>query len=163
MLCNSLLRIEPHRIAINPNLFSGSSHDGALPGMAFSGGLSGAMATVTALLARHGFEKVRPEQLSLRAQIELFAGAAAVLALHGSALTNILFSPPGTPVIELQAEGFNPGGVPWNWILASLREQPFAQVVCPLADTLHELPHASRDVTVDAHHLDELLRGLLTG
>lgn len=113
------------------------------------------------LLACHGFETVFPEQLSLREQIELFASAEAVLALHGSALTNIVFSPPGTPVIELQAEQFNPGGIPWNWILASLRNQPFAQVVCPLADTLHDLPHASRDITVDIDHLDELLRSVL--
>lgn len=116
---------------------------------------------VTELLGRHGFEQVCPEQLSIRAQIELFAAAEAVLALHGSALTNILFSPPGTPVIELQAEQLNPGGIPWNWTLASLRDQPFTQVVCPLADTLHDLPHASRDITVDVNHLDELLHSVL--
>jgi hypothetical protein len=115
------------------------------------------------LLERHGFETVYPEQLSIGEQIELFASAEAVLALHGSALTNIVFSPPGTTVIELQAEQFNPGGIPWNWILASLRNQPFAQVVCPLADTLHDLPHASRDITVDIHHLNELLHSVLAG
>ncbi len=118
---------------------------------------------VAALLEHHGFQTVCPEQLSIAEQIELFASAEAVLALHGSALTNILFSAPRTPVIELQAEQFNPGGIPWNWILASLRRQPFTQVVCPLADTLHHLPHASRDITVDVPHLDELLRGVLAG
>jgi capsular polysaccharide biosynthesis protein len=115
------------------------------------------------LLARHGFETVSPERLSIAEQIELFAGAEVVFALHGSALTNIAFSRPGTLVIELQAEGFNYGGVVWNWILASLRGQPFVQVVCPLSEESADLPHASRDVTVDIRHLDALLYRVLPG
>jgi len=118
---------------------------------------------IAAVLARHGFESVRPETLPFAQQIELFAQAEAVFALHGSALTNIVFSPPGTVVIELQAEEFNRGGVVWNWTLAGLCEQPFVQVVCPLADSSEELPHASRDVTVDPIHLDALLYRVLPG
>lgn len=113
------------------------------------------------LLSRHGFESVCPETLSVKEQIETFAAAEAVFALHGSGLTNILFSRPGTLVIELQAEGFNRGGVVWNWILASMREQPFAQIVCPLDDARPDLAHAHRDVTVDIPHLDSVLSRLL--
>jgi Glycosyltransferase 61 len=120
-------------------------------------------ADMVKLLARHGFESVCPETLSVKEQIATFASAEVVFALHGSGLTNIVFSPPGTLVIELQAEGFNRGGVVWNWILASLREQPFVQVVCPLADTLQDRPHAHRDVTVDLDHLDALLYRVLPG
>jgi hypothetical protein len=116
---------------------------------------------MAALLMRHGFESVCPETLSVKQQIELFATAEAVFALHGSGLTNIVFSPPGTQVIELQPEEFNLGGIVWNWLLASLCDQPFVQVVCPLADTLHDLPHARRDVTVDIPHLDALLYRVL--
>jgi len=120
-------------------------------------------AEMVELLRRHGFQSVAPEALPIAEQIELFAGAEVVFALHGSALTNIVFSPPGTLVIELQAEGFNYGGVVWNWILASLRDQPFVQVVCPLDEATKDLPHASRDVTVDIHHLGALLDRLLPG
>jgi Glycosyltransferase 61 len=120
-------------------------------------------AEVAELLARHGFESLRPETLPIREQIEMFATAEAVFGLHGSGLTNIAFSRPGTHVIELQPEEFNMGGIPWNWILASLRDQPFTQVVCRQADTLHELPQPSRDVTVDVGHLDELLYRVLPG
>jgi Glycosyltransferase 61 len=120
-------------------------------------------AEVIDVLLRHGFEPLSPETLPIREQIETFAGAEVVFALHGSALTNITFSRPGTLVIELQAEGFNVDGIRWNWILASLREQPFVQIVCPLAGDSEDLPHAHRDVTVDAHHLDTLLDRLLPG
>jgi len=113
------------------------------------------------LLAGYGFESVSPETLTIAEQISLFAGAEVVCALHGSALTNIAFCPPGTLVVELQAEGFNQGGVVWNWILASLRDQPFVQVVCPLADPNSDLPHASRDVAVDLAHLDAVLNSAL--
>lgn len=115
------------------------------------------------MLARHGFESVCPETLSVEEQIETFAEAEAVFALHGSGLTNIAFSRPGTLVIELQPEQFGAGGALWNWILASMREQPFAQVVCPLADASATLPHAHRDVTVDVAGLDELLHRILPG
>jgi hypothetical protein len=120
-------------------------------------------ADMVELLARHGFESVCPETLSIREQIATFASAEVVFALHGSGLTNIVFSRPGTLVIELQAESFNRGGVVWNWILASMRDQPFVQVVCRLAETLEDRPHAHRDVTVDLPHLDALLYRVLPG
>lgn len=115
------------------------------------------------MLACHGFESVSPETLSFEEQIETFAGAEAVFALHGSGLTNIAFSHPGTFVIELQPEQFGTGGALWNWILASMREQPFSQIVCPLADAPATLPHAHRDVTVDVARIDALLRRVLPG
>jgi hypothetical protein len=120
-------------------------------------------AEVIDVLTRHGFESLSPETLPIAEQIETFAGAEVVFALHGSALTNIAFSRPGTLVVELQAEAFNVDGVRWNWILAALREQPFVQIVCPLADAAEDLPHAHRDVTVDVRHLDALLGRLLPG
>lgn len=120
-------------------------------------------AEVADLLLRHGFESLRPETLPIREQIEIFAGAEAVFALHGSALTNIAFSRPGTLVIELEAEGFNLGALRWNWILASLREQPFVQVVCQSAEATKNLAHGHHDVTVDTRHLDTMLSRLLPG
>lgn len=120
-------------------------------------------AEVAEVLLRHGFESLRPETLPISEQIDIFAGAEVVFALHGSALTNIAFSRSGTLVIELEAEGFNLGALRWNWILASLREQPFVQVVCPSADATKDLAHGHHDVTVDTRHLDAMLSRLLPG
>lgn len=54
------------------------------------------------ILAEHGFEIVDPGELSFRQQVELFGQAEAVVTLHGSALANILFAPPGCKVMELR-------------------------------------------------------------
>jgi hypothetical protein len=54
-----------------------------------------------ALLERHGFVPVRLTGMSVAEQAALFAGAKAVAAPHDAGLTNLVFCPPGTTVIEL--------------------------------------------------------------
>lgn len=46
---------------------------------------------IMALAARHGFEPVSPENLSITEQAALFSNAEAVLGVKGAAMTNILF------------------------------------------------------------------------
>jgi hypothetical protein len=113
------------------------------------------------VLGAHGFQTVHPEQLSVVQQIELFAGAEAVIGSWGSGLTNLVFSPPGTLVIEMQPEEVDFGGNAFVWNLASIREQPYAQVVCPVTDGMRQLPLGERDMTVDVDEIDALLGQLL--
>lgn len=47
---------------------------------------------IMALVARHGFEPVSPENLSITEQAALFSNAEAVFGVKGSAMTNILFA-----------------------------------------------------------------------
>ncbi len=54
-----------------------------------------------AMLERHGFERVFPEDLPLIEQVRLFAEAEIVVGAHGSGLINLLFCAPGTAVIEI--------------------------------------------------------------
>jgi capsular polysaccharide biosynthesis protein len=56
-------------------------------------------------LSARGFEMVRADRLSFDEQVRLFADAAVVVAPHGAALTNLLWSPPGVRILEL----FEPG------------------------------------------------------
>jgi capsular polysaccharide biosynthesis protein len=56
---------------------------------------------VTDLLAEFGFREQQLENLSIGEQIELFHDAEAVVAAHGAGLSNLLFAPRGTRVIEL--------------------------------------------------------------
>ncbi len=44
------------------------------------------------VLAKHGFEVVRAEELTYQQQVQLFYEAEAVIAPHGAGLTNLLFS-----------------------------------------------------------------------
>jgi capsular polysaccharide biosynthesis protein len=120
-------------------------------------------AELVAMLERHGFETVHPQTLGVSEQIELFAGAEVVLGSFGSGLTNLIFSPPGTLAIELEPEDNDLGGHVFVWNLTSIREQRFAQVVCPTVEGMRHLPRSMRDMTVDVGHIDELLQGLLAG
>ncbi len=64
-----------------------------------------------ATLAGHGFVAIQPENLTLSAQIALFANAEIIVAPHGAALTSILFCRPGTVLIELHMNSW----VLWNF------------------------------------------------
>jgi glycosyltransferase involved in cell wall biosynthesis len=55
---------------------------------------------VQEFLAKHGFETVFLEGMSIRDQISLFQSADFVIGAHGAGLTNLLFCEPGTKVLE---------------------------------------------------------------
>ena len=81
---------------------------------------------MVALLRRHGFDVIQPEHLSLGEQAELFAGAELVVAPHGAANTNVLFSR-GATLVEL----FEPGTV--NGCYYSLSQalgRPYWYLMC---------------------------------
>lgn len=55
---------------------------------------------VVRLLAQFGFESIAIETLSVAQQAQLFAGAEAIIAPHGSGLANLAFCSPNATVIE---------------------------------------------------------------
>ncbi len=57
-------------------------------------------------LATRGFEVVRPETLSVREQVALFAEASHIVAPTGAALTNMLYAPPGACVVAIYHRAF---------------------------------------------------------
>lgn len=57
-------------------------------------------------LETYGFQRYCLSQLSLLEQMTLFNHADTIIALHGAGLTNLIFSKPGTQVVEIfQARG----------------------------------------------------------
>ncbi len=62
-------------------------------------------------LAALGFEPVRLDGMSLANQIRLFRHAEAIVAPHGTALTNLGFARPGCVVVELQMDAY----VDWSY------------------------------------------------
>ncbi|MBE9187134.1 tetratricopeptide repeat protein [Microcoleus sp. LEGE 07076] len=55
------------------------------------------------VLEKYGFVSIFPESMSLAEQIAHFYHAEAIVAAHGSGLTNTIFCQPGTKVIELMS------------------------------------------------------------
>jgi hypothetical protein len=111
------------------------------------------------VLRRHGFDTVLPEELSVAEQVRCFAGAEAVIGIHGAGMGNVVFSPPGTTVVELAPEGHPGWRVFWN--LAAVRDHRYAAIVCRHADGQDAIPASNRDVVVDAVDLDRSLTQLL--
>lgn len=65
------------------------------------------------ILEKYGFEKVFLESLSITEQMQLFVSSEYVIAPHGAGLTNLVFCPQGTKVLEI----FSPNYVSvsyWN-------------------------------------------------
>jgi capsular polysaccharide biosynthesis protein len=58
-------------------------------------------AELTALLERFGFERYVPAELGFQEQIDLCYGAEALVAVHGAAMTNLVFCPPAAQVFEI--------------------------------------------------------------
>lgn len=52
-------------------------------------------------LIAQGFKEIDPGALSFEKQVLIFAQAKTIVALHGGALSNIIFCKPGTTVIEI--------------------------------------------------------------
>lgn len=80
-------------------------------------------ADVELLLQKKGFEIVYAEKLSLGQQIQLMSETALLVALHGAALTNMLFLPAGAKVLEFRNLGDSVTQCYFN--LASALELPY--------------------------------------
>lgn len=107
---------------------------------------------VFATLTRHGFTRVIPGELTVREQIALFGRPEAIVGAHGAGLTNALFSPPGTLLVDLQSTELNKQQAAF-WNMAAIADQRFIRVICkPItSDETHS------DFEVDCSHLDDVL------
>ena len=75
------------------------------------------------LASERGFELVRLETMTLAEQIRLFAEARFVTGVHGAGFSNIVFSQPGTRVLELVKKGYITGSYS---ITAGRLDMPYA-------------------------------------
>lgn len=57
-------------------------------------------------LERLGFERFVPEAVDHRAQVERFGDADVIVAVHGAALTNLIFAQPGATLVEIFPANF---------------------------------------------------------
>jgi capsular polysaccharide biosynthesis protein len=99
------------------------------------------------LLAARGFEPVQLERLDIFEQAALFAGAEAVVAVHGAGLANLLFNDGRARLLELY-----PAGEPqYHFALCAAAQ---GCIYVPLAC---EKRSKQRDVQVDAVALERAL------
>lgn len=53
------------------------------------------------ILCKHGFEVIETGELDIAAQCALMQQAGTIVAMHGAALTNLIFAPENTTVVEI--------------------------------------------------------------
>jgi capsular polysaccharide biosynthesis protein len=85
---------------------------------------------VISALSGHGFETIAPALLTLREQIELFAQAEVIVG-SGSGLTNMVYAPPGTKVLEFYERGI---GHHAFWAMASALGLDYSFLLCDEVD-----------------------------
>lgn len=108
-------------------------------------------------LQEKGFDRVFLEDYSLTEQIELFATANCIIAPHGAGLTNLVFCPKNTKVLEIYSPNYvsvsywnicNQVGLDYYYLFGTgQRPQPF------------EDPHLRlEDIQVDISEFEAILR-----
>ena len=104
-------------------------------------------AALWSVLQPAGFVPLSLETLTWPEQINAFRHAKVVVAPHGAGLANLVFSQPGTKVIEL----FHRSYVHWTyWQLAALLSLDYRPLVAPGAEPLtHTMASNRLDIEAD--------------
>jgi capsular polysaccharide biosynthesis protein len=116
-------------------------------------------AEIEPVLAAHDFEVIDPAGMSIAEQVALFSQASAVVGPHGAGLTNLLFSAPGTRVVELFAASAAQEVSNYR-VLASHLGMPYSRLLAkPVAGRSARGPHYF-DMEVDPALLAACLRAV---
>lgn len=106
------------------------------------------------LLQARGFERVFMEDLAFEAQVRLMGEAEAVVAPHGAGLTNVIFAPEATAVVEIADLSFpNPN----FYALSAAMGHRYWIVAAETRGTGHPL---ERDMWVDPARVEAALHQL---
>ncbi|WP_299697870.1 glycosyltransferase family 61 protein [Hydrocarboniphaga sp.] len=113
-------------------------------------------------LRKLGFNIVMPAKLPLSAQISLFRSARIIVSAHGAGLTNLLFSEPGTRLVEI----FPEGGVHGSAFLriCSHRDFKYFFVVGEAVMNKQSVKNANNaDIVLDIPATLSLIRDVMSG
>lgn len=93
---------------------------------------------VQSTLEKAGFVIVYPELLSFKEQVNLFYNADEVIGVHGAAFTNIIFSKPGTLILEFFPVTYVNQ---CYWVIAGQNKLKYAYVLGEGEDTTTTINH----------------------
>ncbi len=112
-------------------------------------------AEIATLLAEHGFVGIDTSEMPFLLQANMFRSAEIVIGCMGAAMTNMIFSRPGTASGYLAPEGWIET---FYWDLAAIRKHRYA--VCFGDTDSQNLPPWERNYRVDPTFVLEMLRHL---
>jgi capsular polysaccharide biosynthesis protein len=85
-------------------------------------------AEMSKFLTERGFTAYRLEEMPFEEQVSLFSNAEFVISPHGAGLSNLIFSPKGTKVLELMPDVESR---PFFWHLSATLGQRYGLMACP--------------------------------
>ncbi|HEY2328518.1 MAG TPA: glycosyltransferase 61 family protein [Verrucomicrobiae bacterium] len=109
------------------------------------------------LIERHGFSVVKAENLSFAQQVRTFSKARVVLGAHGAGMTNLLFSPRGAQLLELQDARFAPRR--WYWKMPAILGHEYSTMTGREARSSYE---GDVDFTIHPDSLAQYLESSLS-
>ena len=110
---------------------------------------------VVNLLKKYGFRQVFLESMSVTEQASLLYNAKNVISPHGAGLTNIIFSQPGTKLIEI----FSPYYVNIvYWQISNNCKLDYYYLIGENFDNKDGKNHGAKDILVDIDSLNSLLK-----
>ncbi len=110
---------------------------------------------VANLLERYGFRRVFLESMSIVEQAALLRRAKNIVSPHGGGLTNIIFSQPGTKLIEI----FSPYYINTvYWEISNQCQLDYYYLMGKDFDNLDSKNHGAKDILVDIDSLHSLLK-----
>jgi capsular polysaccharide biosynthesis protein len=111
---------------------------------------------VLATLGQYGFEKYKPEQMSINEQVQLWSQAEMVVSPVGAAATNMIFAEDVT-LVELHPKSTHTEE--WNFTLANQLDITYRYLECePVENNYDSVKH---DMMVHCEVLDRVVRRLL--
>jgi hypothetical protein len=111
---------------------------------------------VQALLSEHGFRSVSMDGMTVADQAALVASAAVIVGAHGAALTNVVFSHPGTRVIELLPAN-DPKPIYWQLGQRVGADYDVLVGAEPALRRAHDVWMTDSDIVVDVRALERLV------
>ncbi len=116
---------------------------------------------VKALLEKYGFKKIIAEKFSYQQQVEIFSKAKYVVSPHGAGLTNMLFMPENSVILEMASDPYPEKLVTDYYKLSSMIGHKYFYQYCktgPNSKT-HDFHHGS--LLVDLNILEKNLKLML--
>jgi tetratricopeptide (TPR) repeat protein len=109
---------------------------------------------IFAIAQKYGFRKVENSKLSFREQVDLYAGAEALIGPHGAAFTNQAFMKEGTTVFEMFPRHRHP---PFYEIMAETKKQRYLHLDGPIVKTFKDLPPDFGDFWIDEKQFAKIM------
>ncbi|HEY9689346.1 MAG TPA: glycosyltransferase 61 family protein [Coleofasciculaceae cyanobacterium] len=112
-------------------------------------------AAVVAALEALGFRAIDPAQLPLVDQAAAFAAAKVIVAVHGAGLTNLVFSQPGTKVIEIFQPSHRQNTY---WLLSNLGGLEHYHLTADLAPGADQTTAVQQNIVINLDRLKAVLK-----